>query len=127
MLGQLAGAVADDDDAVDLGGDGSVERRQVVRRKGNTPTPALCRSTPGLPFVLGTLSRLGTLAPFLRLAAQRLGFDRLPMMEKLVVRGERNAPDLVVSIPSRKRHLPNLFHDLARIGRPNAKPVVVDT
>lgn len=127
MLNQLTGDVADDDDAVGIGSDGPVERRQVVRRKGNSSAPTLRRSKAGVALILGALSRLGTLAPFLRFATLRLGLYRLPMMKKLVVGSERNAPDLVISIPSRERHLPDFFHKLARIGRSDAKTVLVDT
>lgn len=125
MLNQLTGDVADDNDAVSGSGDGPAQRRQVIGRKGYTT--ALGRPAAGFALVFGALSRFGALAPFLRLAALRLGLDRLPMMEKLVVGGERNAPDLVISIPSREGHLPDLLDQLTRIGRPDAKAVLVDT
>lgn len=47
VLDQLAGDVADDGEAEGGSGDGPVQRRQVVGRKGNAPAATLGRSAAG--------------------------------------------------------------------------------
>lgn len=125
-LDQLAVATAHHDNPVGRGRNRPIRRWQIIGGKRDAPPLALGRPAARVSILVGPLARLRPLAPFLGLASLCFRLDGLPMLEQILIGGERHPPDLVLAIPRGEGHLADFLHQLARIGRRDTKPFSVD-
>lgn len=124
-VGQFAGDLSKDDNAVG-DGDRSSQRRQVVAGKRVAMTLSFRRAQLAALFQFRPFPLLGPAPSLFRLVSASRRLDIGPSAPEVLIGSERNVPYSEIAVPARERHLAQFVDDGFRVWRADSKTCLAE-